>query len=76
MTPEQQRLIVSAMENAEASVYLPGYGNWYLDTPRTNTYPPDALNCELGHSFHSEADCFLPEGWDNFLCRRCLDVTP
>ena len=25
-----------------------------------------------GHPFASEADCLLPDGWDNFMCRACV----
>lgn len=75
MTTPEQRLIAEAMERDDPSVFLPGYGRFFLDDARTNTYQPDATNCEMGHAFHSEADCFLPEGWDRFMCRRCLDVT-
>jgi hypothetical protein len=40
--------------------------------PDLPTYAPDATECEKGHSFRSEADCVLPEGWDHFMCRRCV----
>lgn len=40
-----------------------------------NTYPPDATECNRGHRFASEADCVLPEGWDNFMCRTCINET-
>lgn len=38
------------------------------------TYRPDETRCVNGHEFRSEADCILPDGWDHFLCRRCLVV--
>lgn len=38
------------------------------------TYRPDASECVKGHPFRSEADCVLPEGWDYFLCRRCVEA--
>jgi hypothetical protein len=75
VTADQMELIAAAMEDGATSTVLPGHGTFYLDDHRTNTYPPNATNCAEGHVFHSEADCFMPEGWDNFMCRRCLDVT-
>lgn len=39
-----------------------------------NTYAPDARGCVIGHPFRSEADCVLPEDWDHFLCRRCVEA--
>jgi hypothetical protein len=36
------------------------------------TYQPDATQCLHGHPFESEDDCVLPEGWDRFMCKRCL----
>lgn len=38
------------------------------------TYPPDATECRQGHPFASEADCVLPDGWDNFMCRTCINI--
>lgn len=38
-----------------------------------NTYRPDEVQCVKGHRFLSEADCVLPEDWDYFLCRRCVE---
>lgn len=38
------------------------------------TYAPDATECSEGHPFASEADCLLPEGWDNFMCRSCIST--
>ena len=43
------------------------------DIDPTLTYPPDATQCRYGHRFASEADCFLPEDWDHFMCRRCVN---
>lgn len=37
-----------------------------------STYQPDAQQCGNGHPFNSEADCVLPDGWDQFMCKRCL----
>lgn len=39
-----------------------------------NTYRPDETECVKGHQFRSEADCVLPEEWDYFLCRGCVDA--
>lgn len=39
------------------------------------TYQPDATECSKGHLFTSEADCVLPEDWDNFMCRTCITET-
>lgn len=36
------------------------------------TYRPDETECRYGHRFTSEADCFLPEDWDHFMCRKCI----
>ena len=39
-----------------------------------NTYAPNQTVCVKGHRFRSEADCVLPEEWDYFLCRRCVEA--
>lgn len=43
------------------------------NTVKLPTYKPDARGCAEGHKFSSEADCVLPEGWDYFFCRKCLN---
>lgn len=42
-------------------------------TDASRTYLPDATECVKGHPFRSEADCLLPDDWDQFMCRRCVD---
>lgn len=38
----------------------------------TRTYAPDATECVEGHPFRSDDDAVLPDGWDHFLCKRCV----
>lgn len=55
--------------NSWSSVPQDGLPAGALNLP---TYPPDAPTCVHGHPFRSEDDCVLPEGYDHFLCRRCV----
>lgn len=43
---------------------------------KLSTYTPVATGCVKGHRFKSEKDCVLPEGWDHFFCRHCLNELP